>query len=151
MTRRLVYLVQRVSLEERNAWIDREGWGLCPEPNRACGPSRVPLCLFSERSQADAWRAKLECAARINLCPFTLSPDLQELTSLSEEQLQDRILDLGLMPAVEWVEVGWLDWVRWWEETVPSMTAAQVDAIWDLLDRLHLYQVVALELDAPTR
>lgn len=141
MSQRTVYVVSRRSVRQDDGSVQ-----LCAEPNRASGLSWVPLHLFADRAAAERCRGDLDRAARLSLCPFALDQDVRHLTSLEEEQFQDKLLELGLMPPVdEWYVNA--DWVAWWNEVAPRLTEEQVHGVWDLLDRARLYQVVALELD----
>ena len=67
--------------------------------------------------------------------------------------------DAGLdLPADDWDRVWQRDypgatglghpgpWTDWWAATADGMSAAQRDAVWDLLDQLRFHQVCELEL-----
>jgi hypothetical protein len=107
--------------------------------------SRVPLRLFDDRAAADAYRAECERLARIGRCPFTLAGapwDLRAATSLPEELFRDIALGLGLTPPAA---DG--DWQQAWRQAAPGMTEEFHQAVWDLLDRLRLHEVIELELE----
>jgi len=142
-TSRRVYLVGR-----RGLVTQLEGrWVLSPEPNRFGGVAYVPLRLFTDRPKAEEWANGLGRAARGQLNPFDLGYFITELTVLSEMELQERIVDLGLVPPDEHPGLqAWSDWRGWWEATVGTMAEAQRDGVWDLLDRLRLYEVFPLDL-----
>jgi hypothetical protein len=157
VSRRTVYLVQRRAVAFQEVREDTQALVLCPPSSYSgadSGPAPlVPLRLFDDRARAEAYRRERERAARRDLSPFDLGEGVGELTSLDEAGLQDRILELGLMPPLaqpvpyEQAIYTWIDWSGWWRRTVGCMTEAQRDAIWDLLDHLRLYEVVALELE----
>jgi hypothetical protein len=72
------------------------------------------------------------------------------LTSLSDGELRYRILGLGLTPPIVPSDDPWFvrsAWIDWWQETAGSFSAEQRDGIWQALDRLQLYEVVALEMN----
>ena len=39
----------------------------------------------------------------------------------------------------------YIDWLRWYDGLADTLTDAERDAVWDLLDRLELYRVVEVE------
>ena len=149
---RRVYLAQRRSLRSLDG-----GWRLCRQPNRSEGASYAPLRLFDVRARAEEFARGLGRIARREVNPFDFpNPydyDFSALTSLSEIELQQRIADLGLVtPEERTLDVGptgpqtWIDWSGWWRRTVGTMMQAQRDGVWDLLDRLRLYEVFPLDL-----
>ncbi|HVK19368.1 MAG TPA: hypothetical protein VM533_20710 [Fimbriiglobus sp.] len=154
-----VYLVQRLSW----SWHVAEGtvhWITQFDRERIDG---VPVMAFLSRQEAEAYAWELDYVTRMYLNPFRFGhPD--ELSSVPEFGFRSVLGDAGLdLPAGDWhMRERWRVepypdegvrgvpavhlWEDWWAATADGLSAAQREAVWDLLDQLRFYQVRAIEL-----
>ena len=150
---RIAFLIVRASLNTRD-WLalpsilDDEHYQPLDEADR--GPVRVPEALFAERFDAERDRTARELTARELLNPFWLfDGELKFLTSLPDAEFRDRLRALGLTPPLPYAaHFGEMtDWWLWWDTESANWTAEQRTAIWDLLDKVRLFEVVEVELE----
>jgi hypothetical protein len=134
---RAAFLVQRRALQD-------DGELRCRADRPSGFVPHVPLRLFGDRSAAEAYRDDLLARLRLGLNPFELQRQLSELTSLKPAAFYVCLWGLNVAPPVM-DDV--IDWPRWWRETAPDLTREQIEAVWQLLDRLRLVEVVELPLD----
>jgi hypothetical protein len=154
-----VYIVQRLSWrwivsKEDIIWVP-----LLPEEGRADG---VPVAAFLTRKEAESLAWELDYVPRLYLNPFRFGHP-EDLTSVAETGFRAVLGDTGLqLPADDWyMRLRWSvypgdetrgvpavphPWPGWWNATADGMSAAQRDAVWDLLDQLRFHQVRELEL-----
>jgi len=119
-----------------------------PREEAEGGPVRVPEVLLFDRETANCVRRERDLAARGLLNPFWLGiPD--ELSSLSESEFRERTRELGLIPPIPYgTSFGDVtDWWLWWDAKSADWTTEQRAAVWDLLDKVRLYEVVEIELE----
>jgi hypothetical protein len=112
------------------------------------GPVRVPESLLFDRTAAKRERVRRELAAREVLNPFWLGY-LRDLSSQSEADVRERIRELGLPPPRPAHNPGGYDddWSDWWDQESPNWTPEQRHAVWDMLNKVRLYDVVEVELE----
>jgi hypothetical protein len=133
---RTIYLIQRAVYSERYDAF------LTPEPNTG-----LPVHACARVEDAERRRQELEEEARRVVCPFLWGPP-QEHSSLDARKLARHFRGLGLrrLPQTfDWQSVS--DWQCWWDEHAEELTPEQRRGIWAALDKLHFYQVVAVELE----
>jgi hypothetical protein len=110
------------------------------------GPVRVPEAVFLDRDAAERERARRELTAREVLNPFWLG-GVSTVSSLSEDKFRARLPELGFSPLPpkpnSW-DATYL--AAWWDEESANWTAEQRSAVWDLLDKVRLFEVVEVEL-----
>jgi hypothetical protein len=133
-TRKKVYLVQEVRWERD--WEDPE-WLFCPDPEAG-----APVKAFTDPNAAETFRRTLERQARAGRNPFQHGHELADLTSLPEGPLRDWLLDAGLTPPNGDLSPVVLS--GWWDHHAEGMTELQRDRVWEALERLRFYTVVAL-------
>jgi hypothetical protein len=134
-TRKKVYLVQEVRWE-RDDWENPE-WLYCTDPEAG-----APVKAFTDANAAEKFRRGLERQARAGRNPFQHGRELAHLTSLPEGPLRDWLLDAGLTPPKEELNVAVLS--LWWEQHSEGMPELQRDKVWEALDLLRFYTVVDL-------
>jgi hypothetical protein len=141
-----VFVVQRLSW---TVMQDESG----PVFYRNEGDQGTPLCCFRDRERAEAYCRELQRQARRELSPFRFIQELEfleDLTSLSEKALCQGLRKLGLKPpTVRTFPTKWktINWWAWWDAVAGDLSDAQREGIYELLDRLHFYEVVEAELD----
>jgi hypothetical protein len=110
----------------------------------------VPEAIYFGPEAAERERARRERAVRELLNPFWFSSGSSRgMTALSNETFRARVCELGLIPPPP-VPTGYGDganWVEWWEVESANWTAEQRNAVWDLLDKVQLFDVVEIELE----
>ncbi|QJW97551.1 hypothetical protein [Frigoriglobus tundricola] len=114
------------------------------------GPLCVPEVILRDREAANRERSRRERAVRELLNPFWFgwgTPD--DLTSLSAEEFRTRVRGLALSPPPPEPDNDGdnANWTGWWDRESPHWTADQRAAVWDLLDKVRLYEVVEVELE----
>ena len=140
-----LYLVQRL------AWRpvgDRDfRRGMCEQHEPAEG---VPVGAFETRANASKRAKELTALARQELNPFQFT--FHRVEPLMEEGDEESLLaaldKMGLPVPTKMIPTKWsdcLDWPAWYDEIVESLTDDEREAIWNLLDSLALYRVVAVE------
>jgi hypothetical protein len=135
-----LYLVQRLGW---NVWEDG-GRPACSRDDSDCG---VPVRAFNGRKQAEEFCREQERQARRELSPFQFHHDF---TEEEEERLLAGLRELGLEPptAQEFPyrdSENLIEWRAWWDAVAPGLSEAQREALWDLLEGVHLYEVVAID------
>jgi hypothetical protein len=109
----------------------------------------VPLRLFSDRKAAEAYRDEILLRLRRAVNPFALGQDLYSLTSMPYKAFVNCLWGLNVVPPQPGPggsDADPLDWRAWWEETAPGLSLEQLNAVWELLDRFRLVEVVELML-----
>jgi hypothetical protein len=149
---RAAFLVVRASLStvEGNfpSLFDDVNYQPLEEADR--GPLRVPEAVFFNRPAAERDRDRRNVAARELLNPFWLfHGELEWLTSAPETEFRDRLRILGLTPPLSYATNFGpsTDWWLWWDAESANWTAEQRSAVWDLLDKVRLFDVVEIELE----
>jgi hypothetical protein len=101
----------------------------------------VVVATFDDEDAARADAAAREREARRQVNPFrSVSPRLDELTSLDEGPLCDWMLDAGVNPP-EPAEDGRRDWAWWWTLEAPGWDEVRTAEVWRALDRVVLFRV----------
>jgi hypothetical protein len=108
-----------------------------------------PIAVFTDRAVAQSKRDELEREARATVNPFVFVEPywLHDYSSLSEEELQQALKRLhpeARRPRK--AKYSGYDWLGWWESNVDQMSPEQIDKVWQLLDRVHFYEVVQTSL-----
>jgi len=109
-----------------------------------CSNSGRPLLALHSREKAIGEAERLEREARKVLPPFHVSRP-EKWSSLGLVGLVARLQELGLrdLPDPKTVGHGAARLFRhWWDEHGGELSAEQVEAVWELLDLVELYQVV---------
>jgi hypothetical protein len=109
----------------------------------------VPLRLFTDRAAADAYRDDIVGRLRPAVNPFDLE---RPPMSMADSAFVSCLWGLDVVPPEpkvvgshgRWHEC--FDWRAWWNETAPTLSPEQVEAVWALFDRLRLVEVVELPL-----
>jgi hypothetical protein len=103
-----------------------------------------PVMALASHEKAIGQARRLELEARKVLPPFHVGQP-NNWSSLGLKKLVGRLEKLGLRdlpdPGLEDYKSRPL-WQRWWDEHGGELSAAQVEAIWKLLDLVELYRVV---------
>ena len=141
-----LYLVQRLS------WCTAEADDL----QRGVAENHVesegvPILAFTRKAAASARVKHLTADARRELNPFQfMYNDVESIMDGDEEALMLALGKMDLPPAIlkrrrtEYSsEI--IDWPAWYDDIADTLTDAERDAIWNLLDRLELYRVVEVE------
>jgi len=144
-----LYLVQRL------AWsVSTSFRGDAVHYVRSREDGGVAVAAFADRDRAEAHAAQLEAEARRELSPFLFAyPDeMEAITSKPAGEWSRRLKQVGLKPPTKARfpdDSGAIHWQKWYDSVLPDLTDEQRRAIWDLCDRLKLYEVVRLEADGP--
>jgi hypothetical protein len=109
-------------------------------------PGARRLRSFDTAEEADAFCKEQEAAIRAKVNPFACGgPALHYQSRFDDGRLRDWLLDAGLEPPAPGA---WYDtpgttshWRAWYDEAAPRMTPAQLDALWQALDRVRFYRV----------
>jgi hypothetical protein len=126
-SRRTVYVVQQLYWEYNDNWHDLK--------------DDEPLRAFTDPELAEVYRLEREEAARVvQGNPLRLAGG-SRASSLTEEQLVDRLASLGLdpPPALDF----WDD--DWWNE-LQQRSVRVFHQVWDLFDRVRFHEVVPTDL-----
>src|SRR5262249_40751225 len=106
----------------------------------------TPYTAYRTREEAEADRAENEEFARHDMDwhPFQVNGlcDWEAWSSLPQEEAVERVKALGLPPPPGHDDT--LDWENWWDST--EMDYEQADGVWDLLDKVHFWEVIAVEV-----
>lgn len=145
------FLVQKVSWtfvdNAEPLWRDEEGAG-------------IPIKVFMGREKAQAHCRKLHRAARKKVIPFqhgapfrkpNALPSLASYTSMSNSDYLRLIEECRLEPpdlpppGEEGADASsYAAWCSWWYEGAKVWPPAVLDRLWDALDRVVLFEVVAV-------
>jgi hypothetical protein len=145
---RTMYVVTRAGLEATNSgdWLPLLQTQINYQPltDDDRGEYRVPEAAFANRAEALAEARRRELAARELLNPFTLEwGDLQSLSSLSAAELRAALSARGV--ATPTPVSGLYEDVRslahWWETESANWTVALRAELWELFDKVKLYDV----------
>jgi hypothetical protein len=106
-------------------------------------PGDAFVAGFDDPADAARLAERLEAAARSRIAnPFRCGRRWADLSTLPEFALADWLLDAGLSPPSARTD-GTRNWTAWWDDRSKFWTAAQVARVYDGLDRLRFYDVVA--------
>jgi|GEM_PF-7001072 len=152
--RTTAYLVVRFSYST-DAWDMRvpalhEDFHYQPFEDTDGGPVQVPEAVFLDRHLAQHDRMLRESAARELLNPFWFSSGyLPDLTTVSERTFREQLAGLGLpAPAESLLQAaGSIDWIAWWDRKSPYWSAEQRAGVWNMLDKVQLFDVIEIELE----
>lgn len=107
----------------------------------------VPEAVFADRAAAEIECARREREGRELLNPFWLG-GLEAATSLSEVAFRSRVSALGVpSPPLAPNTYEHAHLVVWWDTESPDWTADQRAAVWELLDKVRLFEVIETELE----
>ena len=149
-TPRTLYVIQEFSWRFR-----ARGETLVLDEGR---PGR-PVKAFVERSRADAHCRELNLQKRATTNPFWYMPEptsgacLDQYTTMGEASLLALLQAEGLTPAAldlrpsadyDYQAHAWADW---WEEHRQEWDDRLVERLWDVLDLLWFYEVVAVAVE----
>jgi hypothetical protein len=115
----------RYTVHRRNWMRVSDSWHRLPGSDR--------VASFASQDAAEAERDRLEAEARRVVNPFACGTTFADRSHLDEGRFRDWLLDAGLEPP----EDG--DWGEWWED----LPEEHDRAVWDGLDRVRFYDVVA--------
>jgi hypothetical protein len=120
-----------------------EEWRKLPlvSPFPGCGR---PIRAFTDPARAAEVRDEMERKAREGKNPFEYGRSFKERTSMPAQVFRDWLADAGLTPPEVYAD-GRVNWRVWWTTNEPGMTAFQRAKVWEALDRVRFYSVVALE------
>lgn len=104
-----------------------------------------PLEAFRDQAAATAKRDALETKRRTKENPFENGKQLSDWTSFGAPQFHDWLLDAGLEPPKKKKPSG-AEWREWWEAHAKKMTALQRAKVWEALDKVRYYDVVAIKV-----
>jgi hypothetical protein len=134
-TPRVAYVVQKVGWTFNDQWYYRDGM-----------EDDEPITAYATRERAEAERLRLECAGWKGAgSPLAYGSDLEDVSSLTEAEFIERLNALGLIPERlrGATDIYWRDW---WEMVERELTDGQRQALWQMMDRLRLYEIVAVEV-----
>jgi hypothetical protein len=128
---------------------DDFGRGVCQQHE---SPEGVPVRAFDTKAKAAKYARDLTEEAKRELNPFQFTyQDVDLLMKGDGDELAlIAALEKQKLPSPQHVartSYGShnIDWPRWYDEIADSLTDAEREAIWNLLDRLELYRVVEVE------
>jgi hypothetical protein len=114
------------------------------QPRTNDGRPRVPEGVFADLASAECDARRRELATRELLNPFTLEWSyLEALSSLSAAQLREELLDRGVAAPAAVLDTyqDVRNLARWWESERANWTAALRAELWNLFDKVKLYDV----------
>lgn len=128
---------------------EEAGEGIFDNSAAAGFPQRAdwggPVKAFADRGRADAACAALNAGLLAARNPFGFQGEsLADLTTFPPGPFRDWLRDAGLTPPPA-NKNGLADWGRWWQKHHAVMTAEQHHFLSTGLNKIHLYDVVALE------
>jgi hypothetical protein len=149
---RTVFVVTRAGLSTSDSWAGVVTQANTqPRTDADRGEYRVPEAAFANYAAAVAEAERRERAARELLNPFTLEwGDLESLTSRSLSQLRAELNSRGLTPPAP-VADPYQDernLAQWWEDESANWTAALRAELWELFDKVRLYDVQEVPFEA---
>jgi hypothetical protein len=121
--------------------VRRFNWrwaGQCFLP--APGEARIAWFDTPDEAEADCRRREREVRGRVN--PFQCGPALHYLTTFPEPVFLDYLLDLGLTPPDPQPD-GRRRWAEWWDAEKEERTADQTAQVWEALNRVRFFDVIA--------
>jgi hypothetical protein len=134
-TPRIAYVVQKVGWTFNDQWYYRDGQ-----------EDDEPIIAYATRERAEAERLRLERAEWKEAgSPLSYGAYLENVSSLTEAEFIERLEALGLMPDRLRGERH-IYWRDWWEMIEDDLTDEQREALWLMMDRLHLFEVVEVEV-----
>jgi hypothetical protein len=123
----------------------------------------VPVKIFMDSDKAQAHCGKLHRAARTKVIPFqhgapfrqsNALPSLASYTSMSDADYLRLIEECGLeppdlpQPGEEGADASsYAAWCSWWYEGAKAWPPAVLDRLWEALDRVELFEVIAVSAD----
>jgi hypothetical protein len=107
---------------------------------RAPGEARIAWFDTPDEAEADCRRREREVRGRVN--PFQCGLMLHYLTTFPEPVFLDYLLDLGLTPPDPQPD-GRRKWVEWWDAGKEERTADQTAQVWEALNRVRFFDVIA--------
>jgi hypothetical protein len=148
------FLVQKVSWtyvdNTEPLWRDEEGAG-------------IPVKIFMDRDRAQAHCSKLHHAARKKVIPFqhgvpfrksNALPSLASYSGMSTADYLRLIEECGLeppdlrQPGEEGADASsYAVWCSWWYEGAKVWPPTVLDRLWEALDRVELFEVIAVSAD----
>jgi hypothetical protein len=134
-----VFLVHQIEWMYDDEWYYRADEEESDEEKREINPS---VKAFLSREKAEAYAKQLDRNERKKWEPHYLMGDMDSwdrISSLSEEEVLQRIEELGLEPPNDVYEIP-----EWWDPKMPKELSHQV---WDLFDRLRFYEVLESKVD----
>jgi len=137
-TPRTIYVVQEFSWRYR----DRES-PLFQDDER---PGK-PLMAFTDRARADAHCQQLNLQKRATENPFRYMPQGGHYTTMGGPGFLAFIRAQGLTPPADYPggedDLAWA-WADWWDKRKSEWDERLVERLWNALDRLSFYEVVAV-------
>ena len=132
------------------ATVCRENWHAyhAPSPGElwlARLPGCTPVAAFADPDAAAEFARGREQAARDAVNPFRCGATLADITGLPAFALKDYLLDDGVKMAKPDSRAE-LHWDRWWARESPKWSPGTRARIWDALDRVRFFRVVARPL-----
>jgi hypothetical protein len=112
--------------------------------------SFVPVGLFTDHALAEARAQLAEQELRRSMSPFTIAHHLSLVTSLDDRNLRKRLRALGIPDTENCPERNGLKGTEledWWDRIADGLSDAQRDAVWELFDRLKVFEVRPIEVD----
>jgi hypothetical protein len=111
------------------------------------GEERVPIAAFTEHTRAETHAAELTRQTWAQLSPFLVIRHqciFKYFSTRKESEWIRRLKSLGVELPAEETEKGAVDRYDWdaWATAAPHLNAEQQAAIWELCDRVRLYDVV---------
>lgn len=142
---RTMFVVTRAGLSTSDSWAGVVTQATTqPRTDDDNGEYRVPEAAFADRASAERDARRRELAARELLNPFTVEWGyLDALTSRTLLQLHAEFTAHNLVPptptGMQHEDVANL--ARWWEVESANWTAALRAELWELFDKVKLYDV----------
>ena len=110
----------------------------------------VPEAVFLNRAEAEQDRKRRELAPREFFNPFSF--DWRNLTALTSTRLavfRQKLAELGLTlppPRPSYSEDN-VEYREWWDRESANWTPEQRAGVWDVFDKVRLFEVVEIELE----
>lgn len=137
-----VYIVQKLHWEYNDNWFEREG----DEPVTAFqsrDDALTSLNLLEDEARREFERGK---SYGLSTNPFRTFGGSERTTSLNPDALWASLNEAGILvqqPTDDLYDE------TWWDALWPRLSTEQRDSVWSLLDHVHFYEVVELEVGCP--
>ena len=127
--------MQKVGWTYNDQWYYRDGMR-----------EDTPIVAYASRDRAEAERVERERRERFEAgSPLEHGPDLEWCSGLNVAEFLRHLETIGVpVPEVEPGETPY--WRDWWEMVEDDLTEEQRHAIWDVMGRVRLFEVIEVDV-----
>jgi hypothetical protein len=141
--------VSKLYVVQRRTWFDDH---LAFEGTDCIEGSGVAVAAFITEAAATAHARQLEQLVRADASSpflFVIWDNYEHHLEVTEEGMCATVRSLGLDPPEEVQEryFRYRPWPRWYDGIAATLTPGQFAGLWELFEKLKVYEVVEVELD----